>query len=267
MRRRPRTVPTFGARQLGWAAGVAALVFAILAAGAAGFWPLAPIDRFMNGLVDGTRNDALYSLMLVVTALGDGLFLTLAAVVTVASFLFTGARWRAMCYTLCFGSMPVVVHTIKLWIARPRPSDIPYTGVDMFSFPSSHVAHSALIYGAIAGLTFVTFRGLMRWGLTGSFLLLVAMIGVSRMYLGAHWFSDVLAGYALAALFLVMLAIAVAKHPEPPKFSRGIPIALFVIAAAFPVYLMMSLPDSDALYRAIELHQRPGSPAELPPSP
>lgn len=267
MRRRPRTVPTFGSRQLGWAAGVAILVLVILTAGAAGFWPLTPIDRLVDNLVDGARGGSLYDLMLVVTALGDGLFLTLAAVVTVASFLFTGARWRAMCYTLCFGSMPVVVHTIKLWIARPRPSDLPYTGVDMFSFPSSHVAHSALIYGAIAGLTFVTFRGWMRWGLTGSFLLLVAMIGVSRMYLGAHWFSDVLAGYALAGLFLVMLAIAVAKHPEPPKFSRGIPIALFVIAAAFPVYLMVSLPDSDALYRAIELHQRPGAPAEPPPSP
>ena len=64
-----------------------------------------------------------------------------------------------------------------------------------------------------------------------------------------------------------MLAIAVAKHPEPPKFSRGIPIALFVIAAAFPIYLKVSLPDSDALYRAIELHQRPSAPADAPPSP
>ncbi|MEZ5999771.1 phosphatase PAP2 family protein [Hyphomonas sp.] len=267
MRRRPRTVPTFGGRQLGWAAGVAILVLALLTTGAAGFWPLDAMDRLVDGMVKGLRGGSLYDLMLVVTALGDGLFLTLAAVVTVASFLFTGARWRAMCYTLCFGSMPVVVHTLKFWTARPRPSDIPYTGIDVFSFPSSHVAHSALIYGAIAGLTFVTFRGWMRWGLTGSFLMLVAMIGVSRLYLGAHWFSDVLAGYALAGLFLVMLAIAVAKHPEPPKFSRGIPVALFVIAAAFPVYLMISLPDSDALYRAIELHQRPGMSVDAPPSP
>ncbi|KCZ85003.1 PA-phosphatase-like phosphoesterase [Hyphomonas adhaerens MHS-3] len=267
MRRRARTVATFGGRQLGWVAGVAAIVLALLALGVAGFWPLTPIDRLVDRLVGSLRGGSLYDLMLVVTALGDGLFLTLVAVVTIASFLFTGARWRAMCYTLCFGSMPVVVHTIKLWIARPRPSDIPYTGVDQFSFPSSHVAHSALIYGAVAGLTFVTFRGWMRWSLTGSFLLLVAMIGVSRIYLGAHWFSDVLAGYALAGLFLVMLAIAVAKHPEPPRFSRAIPITLFVIAAAFPIYLMISLPDSDALYRAIELHQRPGTPAGSMPSP
>lgn len=267
MRRRPRTVPTFGGRQLGWAAGVAIVVLAVLTAGAAGFLPLGPVDRLVDRMVAGLRGGSLFDLMLVVTALGDGLFLTLAAVVTVASFLFTGARWRALCYALCFGSMPVVVHTIKLWIARPRPSDIPYTGVDMFSFPSSHVAHSALIYGAIAGLTFVTYNGWMRWALTGSFLLLVAMIGVSRIYLGAHWFSDVLAGYALASLFLVMLAIAVAKHPEPPKFSRSIPIALFVIAAAFPIYLKVSLPDSDALYSAVELHQRPGTAPETPASP
>ncbi|MEZ5985963.1 MAG: phosphatase PAP2 family protein [Hyphomonas sp.] len=257
MRRRPRTVPTFGGRQLGWTAAASLGVLAILAAGAAGFWPLAPIDRAVEHVAAGQSGGLLYALMLVITALGDGLFLTLAAVVTVAAFLFTGARWRAMCYTLCFGAMPVVVHTLKLLIARPRPTDIPYTGIDIFSFPSSHVTHSALIYGAIAGLTYVTYRGWLRYLLTGAFLLLPLMIGVSRVYLGAHWFSDVLAGYALAVLFLVLLAIAVAKHPEPPKFSRGIPIALFVIAAAFPVYLLMSLPDSADLYRAIELHQRP----------
>ena len=137
MRRRARTVATFGGRQLGWVAGVAAIVLALLALGVAGFWPLTPIDRLVDRLVGSLRGGSLYDLMLVVTALGDGLFLTLVAVVTIASFLFTGARWRAMCYTLCFGSMPVVVHTIKLWIARPRPSDIPYTGVDQFSFPSS----------------------------------------------------------------------------------------------------------------------------------
>jgi len=263
MRRRPRTVPTFAARQLGWAAGVALAVLLILVAGAAGYWPVAIIDRAVDGLANNFRGGPLYPLMLVVTALGDGLFLTVVAVITVASFLFTGGRWRALCYALCFGGMPAAVQALKMWIGRERPLDIPYTGSDMFSFPSGHASNAALIYGAIAGLTFVTFRGWLRYVLTGAFLLLILMVGVSRIYLGAHWLSDVLAGYALAGLFLVMLAIAVAKYPEPPKFSRAIPIALFVIATAFPIYLLISLPDSEALYRAIELHQKPGS----PPSP
>lgn len=260
MRRRPRTVPTFGGRQLGWMAGISLGVLVILTAGAAGLWPLGVIDRAVDGLIDGFRGGSLFALMLVITALGDGLFLTLAAVVTVASFLFTGARWRAFSYTFVFVAMPFMVHALKLLVLRARPTDLPYTGIDVFAFPSSHVANSALIYGAIAGLTFVSLRGWLRHALTGAFLFLPLMIGVSRLYLGAHWLSDVLAGYALAGLFLVLLAFAVARHPEPPRFSRGIPIALFLIAVAFPLYLLISLPDSTALYRAIELHQPPASP-------
>lgn len=261
MRRRPRTVPTFGGRQLGWAAGASLGILAALTAGAAGLWPLDAIDRAVTALVDGPRGERLNALMLVVTALGDGLFLTLAAVVTITSFLFTGARWRAFCYTLVFSAMPFAVHGLKLLVLRERPADLPYTGIDVFGFPSSHAANSALIYGAIAGLTFVSLRGWLRPFLTGAFLLLPLMIGASRIGLGAHWPSDVLAGYALAALFLVLLALAVARHPEPPRFARGIPVALFLIAAAFPVYLLISLPDAAALYSAIELHRRPEAPA------
>ena len=267
MRRRPRTVPTFAARQLRWTGGVSLGVLLLLTAGAVGLWPMAAIDRAFDALVDQFRGGSLYALMLVVTALGDGLFLTLVAVVTIASFLFTGARWRAFCYTICFSAMPFVVHGLKLAISRSRPADLPYTGIHLLSFPSSHAAHAALIYGAVAGLTFVSLRGPLRYPLTVAFLLLPLAIGFSRIYLGAHWFSDVLAGYALAFLFLALLAMAVAKHPEPPRFSRGIPIALFVMAAAFPIYLMISLPDADALYRAIELHQRPGAGADMGESP
>ena len=256
-RRRPRTIPTFAGRQLVRAAGISLSALVILTAGAAGFWPLWAIDRAVEGLVAGFRDDTPASLLLVVTALGDGLFLTLAAVVTIASFLFTGARWRAFFYMLTFAAMPLIVHGLKLLIARPRPLDLPYTGIDVYAFPSSHAANSALIYGAIAGLTIVTFRGRFGRILAGAFLLLPLMIGVSRVYLGAHWLSDVLAGYALAVLLLVLLAMAAARHPEPPRFSRGIPIALFLIAAVFPLYLLISLPDTADLYRAVELHQPP----------
>ena len=259
MRRRPRTVPAFRGRRLGWMAGICAGILLVLMAGAVGLWPLAPIDRSVEALAAGFRGSAYHRWLVVITALGDGLFLTLVAVVTIASFLFTGARWRAFFYALIFSALPVTVFGIKYVIARARPTDLPYTGIDVFSFPSSHAANAALIYGAIAGLTFVTFRGWFRRFMTGAFLLLPLMIGVSRVYLGAHWFSDVLAGYAIAGLFLVLLALLVARHPEPPRFVRGIPVALFLMAAAFPAYLLYALPDATGLYRAVELHEKPAA--------
>ncbi|MEZ5945505.1 MAG: phosphatase PAP2 family protein [Hyphomonas sp.] len=255
----------FRAPLLVWSAALSAGLLAVLIAGVAGYWPLHGIDEAFDRLLAPMREGPLAPVMLVTTALGDGLFLTLAGVVTVIAFLFAGARYRASAYGMAFVAMPFVVQGIKWLTERARPRAIAYSGTDVFSFPSGHVANSALIYGAIAGLSLVTFKGVTGRLLAGAFILLPLMIGASRLYLGAHWLSDVLAGYALAGLFLVLLALAVKRHPEPPRFSRAVPIALFVIAAAFPAYLLITLPDASELYRAIELHEPVGR--TLPPSP
>ncbi|HPE48062.1 MAG TPA: phosphatase PAP2 family protein [Hyphomonas sp.] len=249
----------FSTSQLARAAAISAGVLGVLTTGVLGLWPLHAIDQAFSDLVSPLRNPGLDTLMLVVTALGDGLFLTLAGTVTVIAFLFAGARWRAFSYSVAFLLMPLAVHGIKWLVERARPRDLAFNGTDMFSFPSGHAANAALIYGAIAALSAITFKGRIGHIFAASFLLLPLMIGVSRIYLGAHWLSDVLASYALAVLFLVLLALAVARHPEPPHPSKAIPIALFVIAAAFPIYLFLTLPDASALYRAIELHE-PASP-------
>lgn len=249
----------FSTSQLARAAAISAGVLGVLTAGVFGLWPLRAIDQALSGILSPLRNDRLDTLMLVVTALGDGLFLTLAGTVTVIAFLFAGARRRALAYGAAFLLMPLTVHGIKWLVERSRPRDLAFSGTDMFSFPSGHTANAALIYGAIAALSAITFKGPFGRILAAAFLLLPLMIGASRIYLGAHWPSDVLASYALAVLFLVLLALAVAKHPDPPHPSKAIPIALFVIAAAFPIYLFLTLPDASALYRAIELHE-PASP-------
>ncbi|MEZ5999057.1 MAG: phosphatase PAP2 family protein [Hyphomonas sp.] len=252
---------------LAWSAGLSAGLLAVLMAGVAGYWPLDALDRAFDSLIAPMREGGLAPVMLVVTALGDGLFLTLAGVVSVVAFLFAGARYRATVYGIAFLTMPFVVQGIKWLTERARPRALAYSGTDLFSFPSGHVANSALIYGAIAGLSLVTFRGITGRILAAAFILLPLMIGASRLYLGAHWLSDVLAGYALAGLFLVLLALAVKRHPEPPHYSRAIPIALFAIAGAFPLYLLLTLPDASDLYRAIELHEPVGRAPPPSPSP
>ncbi|MCA8899957.1 MAG: phosphatase PAP2 family protein [Hyphomonas sp.] len=253
----------FRAPLLAWSAAISAAALALLVAGVAGLWPIGAIDGAFEAWLSGLRGDAYAPVMLVVTAMGDGLFLTLAGALAVIAFLFTGARRRALAYGTAFMLLPQAVRALKWLLERARPSDFAMTGTNAFSFPSGHAANSALIYGAIAALSLITFRGMAGKILAGAFILLPLMIGASRLYLGAHWLSDVLAGYALAILFLVLLALAVAKHPEPPHHSRAVPLIMFLIAAAFPVYLLVTLPDAADLYRAIELHE----PVARTPSP
>ena len=93
--------------------------------------------------------------------------------------------------------------TLKYAFHRPRPAPffgaVPHT----YSFPSGHSLMSFCIYGVLAGLLSHRIRSaavrIMVWILAAA---LVAAIGVSRIYLGMHYPSDVIAGYLAAAVWV-----------------------------------------------------------------
>jgi undecaprenyl-diphosphatase len=98
----------------------------------------------------------------------------------------------------------------KVVIARPRPPAVWMVGpVTGFSFPSGHSAEAA-VYGMLAYLvarTCSTSRGkVLAWALAG---VVSIVIGMSRVYLGVHWPTDVMGGWALAAMWLAMLLTGV----------------------------------------------------------
>jgi len=97
-----------------------------------------------------------------------------------------------------FGAL-ILEGAVKHWYGRPRPDLVPpVTRVFTTSFPSSHATLSAVVYLTLALLLARTFadhqvRHYAMMVTTG----LIAAIGISRMYLGVHWPTDVLAGWAL----------------------------------------------------------------------
>src|SRR5690606_25443909 len=120
--------------------------------------------------------------------------------------LARGRRKLAAGLVLTMGLAALAVPLLKAALIVPRPIDL-YTGADAFSFPSGHATSAAALYLALAWLA--THNATLRWKIVGfgAAGLLVAAIAVSRLYLAAHWPSDILAGLALGSTFAAIYAL------------------------------------------------------------
>src|SRR5262249_40629723 len=144
-------------------------------------------------------------IMYVVTFLGNGETLIVLAAVAVLIVLIAGRHADALLLVLALVASELFIQGLKFAVQRPRPpledARIVQGG---FSFPSGHAALSATFYGTIAYLLIlhVMRRELLRVVVGSTAALLVLTIGVSRIYLGVHYPSDVLAGWAVGAIWV-----------------------------------------------------------------
>jgi undecaprenyl-diphosphatase len=140
------------------------------------------------------------------TALGSTGVLTVM-VLAIAGFLAMTRKGHAALFVLASVAGGVLIsQTMKWAYARPRPDLVPH-GAEVFtaSFPSGHSMMSAVVYltlGALLARTEAD-RAVKAYILTVAVLLTV-LVGASRVYLGVHWPTDVLAGWALGGLWALV---------------------------------------------------------------
>ena len=147
-----------------------------------------------------------------VTALGGVTVLTLV-VLAVTALLLAQRLWLTALTTLaaCW-SVSWMVELAKWEIARPRPTIVSHlVEAEHASFPSGHAAGSAAIYLTLAALASQVMPDRRaRRTLLVMAMLLVGMIGCSRVYLGVHWPSDVLAGWSFGTVWALAWWLATA---------------------------------------------------------
>ncbi len=152
---------------------------------------------------------ALTDVMLAVSTLHDMLSISVLTIL-LAIFLIRGRErdWLLGLMMVVPGGM--VINTLfKFLFARARPHFIdPIVTLTSYSFPSGHVAGSTLFYGFVAAfLISHTYSTALHIAAVIGALLMVALVAASRLYLGAHFFSDVIAaffeGFAWLGLCLV----------------------------------------------------------------
>ncbi|MGJ8571240.1 MAG: phosphatase PAP2 family protein [Hoeflea sp.] len=145
--------------------------------------------------------DWLQETALEVTAVG-GFPLIIFTVASVAGFFVVTKRYGAALFVvLSVGSGALLSYTLKQYYARPRPDLVDHLdAVHTASFPSGHALVTTVAYLTLAALVigFVEERRARVYVLSIAVFVAV-VVGVSRVYLGVHWPSDVAAGWALGA--------------------------------------------------------------------
>lgn len=163
-------------------------------------------DRFDNSirsLIHQAASPWLTGVMRFVTNLGDWQVILTATLCLIAIFLYRRDWDHMRLLLITMSGAGILDGVLKSAFHRARPD--PFFGAKpaTYSFPSGHALISLCFYGLVAGLLSLSLKKpwqrMVVWSAAG---FLIALIGLSRIYLGVHWPSDVLAGYAAALIWM-----------------------------------------------------------------
>ena len=164
---------------------------------------LSAFDTHIRLIVHQWANPSFTLAMQAISDLGSPVFLSALFVALIVTFLLL--RWRNAALWLAIsmaGALTLDV-TLKDLFHRARPPAYFVPQPSTYSFPSGHALGSFCFYMVVSGLLTARMHSLpVRVAIWVFAALLVAAIGFSRVYLGVHWPTDVIAGYAAAAFWV-----------------------------------------------------------------
>ena len=184
-------------------------------------YPISSFDLTMTREIQEQRAWDLTLLMKFISIFGDTLVAPLSIIIA-SMFFFLTYRRREACFTLAVILPDLFNILIKIVIHRPRPTleDAKiFLKFTQTGFPSGHVVHYVVFFGFLLTVMIVDKNIPIFWrisvGLLSAFLILT--VSISRIYLGAHWATDVIGGYLFGFAYL---GIILRYYLKDPKFKR-----------------------------------------------
>jgi undecaprenyl-diphosphatase len=173
------------------------------------------VSNFMRANVTDFNTDV----MQFFSFLGTHYFLIPANLAFFCYFLFIRKhRWYSIKMPVVSASSTVLLFLLKFIFQRERPLDPLLQAARGLSFPSGHAMMSFTFYGLLAYMIWTNMHNrLLKIVLVTVLLLVILFIGVSRVYLNVHYASDVIAGFCLGLMWLVLCSFAIDKIE---KYSR-----------------------------------------------
>jgi membrane protein DedA with SNARE-associated domain/membrane-associated phospholipid phosphatase len=204
-------------------------------------------DAAIGEFVQGLRTEWATSAMVGITMLGDMAVLLPVALLLII-ILAVSRQWAVAGAVMAASLAGVVfVPVFKTLLHRARPIPM-YQGADGFSFPSGHSTLATIIFGMLALFVAQSLPARFRGLLYGSFVTLIALIGLSRVYLQAHWPSDVLAGMLFGSASVSVVALLL--HARAVAIPRPALAALLLVIGLgiMPLHLWTGWATAAARY-------------------
>jgi undecaprenyl-diphosphatase len=174
------------------------------------------LDERIRGLVHDLASPRITEVMRAASFYGGPTVLIPAGLAAGVAFVFKGWHRGALLVLVTLAGAALLNWLLKFSFARVRPAsffDYPLPGSP--SFPSGHALYAASIFGGLAVLLVARIRGLpLQLAIWLVSISLILLVGISRVYLGVHYPSDVLAGYAIAIIWVTTVAFGdrLARH-------------------------------------------------------
>ena len=160
------------------------------------------IDNAIYELIIKTMNPAVTAIMIFISFLGSAI--TLITLSLGFIFLIKEKKYPKLIIINLILSF-VLNKVLKLIIARPRPPRLRVVVENGYSFPSGHSMVSFAFYGFLIYLINKKLKNKkIKYPLIALLSLLILLIGISRIYLGVHYVTDVLGGYIIGLIYLIV---------------------------------------------------------------
>jgi membrane-associated phospholipid phosphatase len=169
---------------------------------------------FLEPFINSTNT----AIMRFITFFATHRFLLPANIFLASYFIFRKHRWYSIKIPVVALSSYLVMASLKVFFNRARPDNPVFEAAMGFSFPSGHAMSAVTFYGILIYIVWGHVENkIIRWILTILLLAFIFLIGFSRVYLRVHYASDVLAGFSMGLIWLV-LSLWIMNKIE--KFTR-----------------------------------------------
>ncbi len=174
------------------------------------------IDTFIYDNITLFKNDYITSLMIIITNFASALFII---GITILLCVQLKNRKYNIYIILNLIMIFIVNRILKYLFARPRPNVDRLVEESGYSFPSAHTMIGTAFYGFLIYLIIKEIKNKkIKYTLSIILGLLIFMIGISRVYLGVHYATDVIMGFVFAAIYLILYIKFICNKENFRKF-------------------------------------------------